>query len=793
MARLLGPDGGSRMVILPSGVPAATKVGTVYTDSAGTVLADILAYQPANPTVPGAALAGSQVTTDAYGMLPLFWFPDGLIDRLWISVASGPLTPIDSDYNGRLDTAEAAISGKAATVHGHDPNPGFTHTIRKTAPGGVITYTAVRADGTTASTSTDSASPLRSGLRTVLVAILANNVSIYFPAGTYAFVEDPAGVEDHVTISGITGLALQGDPSGGTILSNWRDDSQPGYDPLPDVEPFSFTRSNDVVYRNFRVWAGGNQDANNSSDALDFDSCRGTIVERVIVERSRARGIVMDGGDSGAISRNSQIRGCEVRGVPSPPNVFAGTAGSLASQQYRYVVTYVDSIYGETPPSGHTTYLPSGTVQARLIVATGPAFSATKGVTSRKIYRWSAAQPTYRLLATIADNTTTIYNDNVADAAISAAATISLTGTPLVPKEGIKLLGSQRHLVVDNSIIGVGSHGIQLVRKGSTTADNVNSDGHRVVNNVIRRAGAGTATASISGVYIGGGSNNTVLGNNISNIGAVAALGLGVQLQGLTAATTDYNAIGPNVIQDDQDANVPSGGATTRYGISLTGTPAPDNTVIVPGVIRGMVTAQISDAGTVTRQYAETTHTHVVSGSSAAPGWKTGLYYGARSSMAHGTLAGQVLTADQAFAAPVYVPQTVTVTTIACNITAAVAAAKLRMAIYTSKADGRPDTMVAGSQTADIAATTTGDKPGTISAVLTGGSWYWLAAVSDQAITVNGFTGGQPNVMGSVGPGSATKQSAVRASIGAAWTVLPATFPAAPSDTAVTLTTEVTF
>lgn len=486
-------------------------------------------------------------------------------------------------------------------------HPGFTYTVVKTVDAGVTTYSALRPDGTVAATSTDSTSPVTSGLKAVLDAVAADNTSIYFPVGVYSFPEDPAGVQDHWAANGFKGLSLEGDSGRGTILSNWRDDSQVGYDTIPDVEPFSFTRCDELVYRNFRVWAGGNQDANNSSDACDFDSCRGTRLENIIVERSRARGIVFDGGDSGAVSRYGRIVNCEVRGAPVPPAVFKSTSGTLTVQEYRYVVTYVDSLYGETPPSEYTSYSAPSGFRARLTIPTGPAYSATKGVTARKIYRWSTAQPTYRLLTTL-DNSVQFYDDNAADAAIASAASLPATGVPLVPKEGIKLLGSQRHLVMGNNITSVGSHGIQIVRKGTSATDNKNSDDHRIIGNAIRHAGSGTSTASLAGVYIGGGSNNIVHGNTISNPGTPAALGLGVYVQGLVGAATAYNIIGPNVIVDDQGTGTPSGGQSMRYATQLnvvaSGT-APDFTVLSPSVARGYVTGDVNVvAGTNTKQYA---------------------------------------------------------------------------------------------------------------------------------------------------------------------------------------------
>lgn len=110
MARLIGPDANTRYAYRSSGAPAAFTNAVVYADSSATTLADIRSYD--GSTAPGPAIGGSLVTTDQYGQLPLFWFPDG-VDRLWVRVGNGPAYPIDADYNDRLDVL-------AATA-GHNP------------------------------------------------------------------------------------------------------------------------------------------------------------------------------------------------------------------------------------------------------------------------------------------------------------------------------------------------------------------------------------------------------------------------------------------------------------------------------------------------------------------------------------------------------------------------------------------------------------------------------------------------------------------------------------------------
>jgi hypothetical protein len=109
VARLVGPDLAYRAVFLPSGAPATGRPGIVYANSAGTVLADILAFQPLTPTTPGAPIVGSSVTTDTYGLLPQFWFPDGA-DQVYISVNGGPLVAIGASSDERFDDLTARVA-----------------------------------------------------------------------------------------------------------------------------------------------------------------------------------------------------------------------------------------------------------------------------------------------------------------------------------------------------------------------------------------------------------------------------------------------------------------------------------------------------------------------------------------------------------------------------------------------------------------------------------------------------------------------------------------------------------
>jgi hypothetical protein len=110
-----------------------------------------------------------------------------------------------------------------------------------------------------------------------------------------------------------------------------------------------------------------------------------------------------------------------------------GAAGTTARKIYRTTVggstlkllatiadntttTYLDSVadgsLGADVPSTNTTQMNQGSLTG---ISVGPT-----GVTSRKVYRSAAGVAQLQLLATIADNTTTIYTDSTADASLGA-------------------------------------------------------------------------------------------------------------------------------------------------------------------------------------------------------------------------------------------------------------------------------------------------------------------------------------------------------------------------------------
>lgn len=122
---------------------------------------------------------------------------------------------------------------------------------------------------------------------------------------------------------------------------------------------------------------------------------------------------------------------------PPPAAVTAALAspvapGNVDNGAHRYLVTFATND-GETQAGevSAAVTVADKTVNGQVAVSGIPVGGAS--VTARKLYRTAAGGSTYMLLATIADNTTTTYTDNIADASLGAGApATNTTSDPLI-------------------------------------------------------------------------------------------------------------------------------------------------------------------------------------------------------------------------------------------------------------------------------------------------------------------------------------------------------------------------
>ena len=139
---------------------------------------------------------------------------------------------------------------------------------------------------------------------------------------------------------------------------------------------------------------------------------------------------VTAGGESAASPVSATVDSDII--VPPPGALLSATAGLLNTGDHTWKVTFLVSALTTLPSAvSPTVTTVDGTHSADLTLPLGPT-----GTTSRKVYRNSVAVPaTWRLVATVADNTTTALNDGATDASIAAAAT-----APTVATQGTKVL-----------------------------------------------------------------------------------------------------------------------------------------------------------------------------------------------------------------------------------------------------------------------------------------------------------------------------------------------------------------
>jgi len=136
--------------------------------------------------------------------------------------------------------------------------------------------------------------------------------------------------------------------------------------------------------------------------------------------------------------------------APTAPTVaLAGDgAGNVEDGVHRYRVTFVTAD-GETEGGTISDAVTVADKAADGKVAVSAIPLGGSAVTSRKVYRTEAGGSDYKLLTTIADNTTTTYTDNTADAGLGAGCpTTNTTEDPTLTKL-IKVARSRAEIETD--------------------------------------------------------------------------------------------------------------------------------------------------------------------------------------------------------------------------------------------------------------------------------------------------------------------------------------------------------
>jgi hypothetical protein len=138
--------------------------------------------------------------------------------------------------------------------------------------------------------------------------------------------------------------------------------------------------------------------------------------------------------DSAGLGGNAPLTLTGIAEPGAPTAAVLTTAGNL-NGRYRYKVTFVTA-NGETGPGTPTPEVNPVNQQVSLTaIPVGPA-----AVTARRIYRLNNSVGTdqfYKLVTTLADNTTTSYTDNIADASLGARKAGVNTTAPVRSPSGL--------------------------------------------------------------------------------------------------------------------------------------------------------------------------------------------------------------------------------------------------------------------------------------------------------------------------------------------------------------------
>lgn len=105
--------------------------------------------------------------------------------------------------------------------------------------------------------------------------------------------------------------------------------------------------------------------------------------------------------------------------VPAAPTTATAPTGTGLTGTFIYKMTNVNSALVEGDVSSASTSITLANENTRLTIATAPA---SHGVNTRRLYRTTNGGTTYKRLATVADNTTTTYDDAIADGSLGTDA-----------------------------------------------------------------------------------------------------------------------------------------------------------------------------------------------------------------------------------------------------------------------------------------------------------------------------------------------------------------------------------
>ena len=142
-------------------------------------------------------------------------------------------------------------------------------------------------------------------------------------------------------------------------------------------------------------------------------------LNEIFLYSNSVNAITLDYGSDILLKHGGDINFTEVTKPTACTAALIETAGNMDVGTHHYEITYVnDSGETEGSPASNTVTVD---VTHKQVSLTNIPTSSSSSVTSRKIYRTNSGGGYHRYIATISDNTTTTYTDNIADVAEGTA------------------------------------------------------------------------------------------------------------------------------------------------------------------------------------------------------------------------------------------------------------------------------------------------------------------------------------------------------------------------------------
>jgi parallel beta-helix repeat protein len=144
-----------------------------------------------------------------------------------------------------------------------------------------------------------------------------------------------------------------------------------------DTEPWNMGHTDYITIRDMTVHAAGA--FRSTSDAIDFDDGNHTLIERVKVTSSRARGIVFDGKGTGDSAENNVVRDCVITaGVPTDGIELLGASNNRIEG---CIITGVGGYGIQITKASSVAKTPNKKSNDNVVINNSISGSATDGVT----------------------------------------------------------------------------------------------------------------------------------------------------------------------------------------------------------------------------------------------------------------------------------------------------------------------------------------------------------------------------------------------------------------------------